>query len=118
MGRRKNAAHKSARIPVTRGLLLRSRVPGNWHARFCSRGGGSDSLAYCNRIAARWRTLLNLKRRVWAARAEGGRSALRRSVVVAERERHAPSAHTLNPAAYLRRGGGQHEATEGRTEDL
>jgi len=51
MGRRKNAAHKSARIPVTRGLSLRSRVPGNWHARFCSRGGGSDSLAYCNRDA-------------------------------------------------------------------
>src|SRR5712692_1700110 len=48
MGRRKNAAHKSARMPVTRGLALRSRVPGNWHARFCSRGGGSDSLAYCN----------------------------------------------------------------------
>ena len=29
MGRRKNAAHKSARMPVTRGLALRSRVPGN-----------------------------------------------------------------------------------------
>jgi len=24
-------------------------VPGNWQARFWSRGGGSDSLAYCNR---------------------------------------------------------------------
>jgi hypothetical protein len=23
-------------------------VPGNWHARFCSRDGGSDSLVYCN----------------------------------------------------------------------
>jgi len=29
MGRRKNAAYKSARMPVTRGLALRSRVPGN-----------------------------------------------------------------------------------------
>ena len=48
MGRRKSAAHKSARMPVTRGLSLRSRVPRNWHARFWSRGGGSDSLAYCN----------------------------------------------------------------------
>ena len=48
MGRRKNAAHKSVRMPVTRGLSLRSRVPGNWHARFCSRDGGSDSLVYCN----------------------------------------------------------------------
>ena len=26
-------------------------MPGNWHARFCSRGGGSDSLVYCNRDA-------------------------------------------------------------------
>ncbi len=33
---------------MTRGVSLRSRVPGNWHARFWSRGGGSDSLAYCN----------------------------------------------------------------------
>ena len=48
MGRRKNTAHKSARMPVTRGLSLRSRVPGNWHARFWSRGGGSDFLIYCN----------------------------------------------------------------------
>ena len=48
MGRRKNAAHKSARIPVTRDLPLRSRVPRNWQARFCSRDGGSDSLVYCN----------------------------------------------------------------------
>jgi len=48
MRRRKNTAYKSVRMPVTRGLSLRSRVPGNWHARFCSRGGGSDSLAYCN----------------------------------------------------------------------
>ena len=24
-------------------------MPGNWQARFWSRGGGSDSLAYCNR---------------------------------------------------------------------
>jgi hypothetical protein len=60
MGRRKNAAHKSARMPVTRGLALRSRVPGNWHARFCSRDGGSDSLVDCNRTGdqrccvARW----------------------------------------------------------------
>ena len=23
-------------------------MPGNWHARFCSRDGGSDSLVYCN----------------------------------------------------------------------
>ena len=48
MGRRKNTAYKSVRIPVTRGLSLRSRVPGNWHARFCSRGEESDSLVYCN----------------------------------------------------------------------
>jgi hypothetical protein len=61
MGRRKNAAHKSVRMPVTRGLALRSRVPGNWHARFCSRDGGSDSLVYCNRIAARLRFRMNVK---------------------------------------------------------
>jgi hypothetical protein len=73
MGRRKTTAHKSVRMPVTRGLALRSRVPGNWHARFWSRDGGSDSLVYCNRIAARWRFLLKLKGFVWAARAEGGR---------------------------------------------
>jgi len=73
MGRRKNAAHKSARMPVTRGVSLRSRVPGNWHARFCSRGGGSDSLAYCNVTAARWRFLLNLKGLVRAAARDGGR---------------------------------------------
>jgi len=48
MGRRKNTAYKSARMPVTRGLALRSRVPGNWHARFCSRGGESDFLIDCN----------------------------------------------------------------------
>src|SRR6266851_30955 len=48
MGRRKNAAHKAARMPVTRGLSLRSRVPGNWHARFCSRGEESDFLIDCN----------------------------------------------------------------------
>jgi hypothetical protein len=46
---------------MTRGLSLRSRVPGNWHARFCNRGGGSDSLAYCNRIAARVPFGTNLK---------------------------------------------------------
>ena len=28
---------------------LRSRVPLKWHARFCSGGGRSDSLAYRNR---------------------------------------------------------------------
>jgi hypothetical protein len=26
-------------------------VKGNFHARFCSRGGGSDPLVYCNRTA-------------------------------------------------------------------
>jgi hypothetical protein len=73
MGRRKNTAHKSVRMPVTRGLSLRSRVPGNWHARFCSRDGGSDSLVYCNRIAARWRIGMTLKGRVWAAARDGWR---------------------------------------------
>jgi hypothetical protein len=72
MGRRKNAAYKSARIPVTRGLSLRSRVPGNWHARFCSRGGGSDSLAYCNRIAALLRFGIKLKGRVGPLAVSGG----------------------------------------------
>jgi hypothetical protein len=72
MGRRKNAAHKSVRMPVTRGLALRSRVPGNWHARFWSRGGGSDSLAYCNPDRGRARFGLNAKRPGGAAAAEAG----------------------------------------------
>jgi hypothetical protein len=42
-------------------------VKGNFHARFCSRGGGSDSLAYCNRSAARL-GVLKPKRRGLAAR--------------------------------------------------
>jgi hypothetical protein len=62
MGRRKNAAHKSARMPVTKGLALRSRVPGNWPARFWSRGGGSDSLAYCNLDPGLVAVLENLER--------------------------------------------------------
>jgi hypothetical protein len=36
-------------------------VPGNWHARFWSRGGGSDSLAYCNGTAAQLRFGMNVK---------------------------------------------------------
>lgn len=49
MRRRENPIHKSARMPVTRGLSLRSRVPENWHARFCSRGEESDFLIDCDR---------------------------------------------------------------------
>src|SRR5688572_22615646 len=37
-------------VCMTNTASLRSRVPGNWQARFCSRGGGSDSLAYCNPV--------------------------------------------------------------------
>ena len=49
-----------------------------------------------------------------------GEAMPRRSVVgvVAEWERYAPSAHTLNPAAYLRRGGEQLATTDVRTEDI
>jgi len=36
-------------VPMTGGVSLRSRVKGNFHARFCSRGGGSDPLVDCNR---------------------------------------------------------------------
>ena len=50
-------------------------MKGNFHARFCSRGGGSDPLVYCNRTAhsagfagESWRILL------WAA-AQRERSA-------------------------------------------
>jgi hypothetical protein len=28
-------------------------VKGNVHARFCSRGGGSDPLVYCNRVGGK-----------------------------------------------------------------
>ena len=34
---------------MTRGVSPRSRVPGNRHARVCSRDGGSDPLVDCNR---------------------------------------------------------------------
>ena len=40
--------HKPCGVLVTRGVALRSRVPGNWHARFCSRGEESDFLIDCN----------------------------------------------------------------------
>src|SRR5215471_17290613 len=36
-------------MPMTKGASLRSRVPLKWHARFCSRGGGSDPSIDCNR---------------------------------------------------------------------
>src|SRR5262249_26040541 len=36
-------------MPMTEGTSLRSRVPRKWHARFCSRGGGSDPFIDCNR---------------------------------------------------------------------
>jgi hypothetical protein len=73
MGRRKNAAHKSVRMPVTRGLALRSRVPGNWHARFWSRGGGSDSLVYCNRTRPLLRFWTDVNGCGWGRAAEAER---------------------------------------------
>src|SRR5262249_1923991 len=36
-------------MPMTEGTSLRSRVPRKWHARVCSRGGGSDPFIDCNR---------------------------------------------------------------------
>jgi hypothetical protein len=36
-------------VCVTGTTRVRSRVKGHFHARFCSRGGGSDPLVYCNR---------------------------------------------------------------------
>src|SRR2546427_10540741 len=36
------------RIPIAEGGSLRSRVPPKWHARFWSRGGGSDPSIDCN----------------------------------------------------------------------
>jgi hypothetical protein len=43
---------------------------------------------------------------------------LRRAPRAAKLERSASAAHRLNPAAYLRRGGEQLEATKVRTEAL
>ena len=40
--------HKPCGVLVTRGVALRSRVKGNFHARFCSRGEESDFLIDCN----------------------------------------------------------------------
>jgi hypothetical protein len=37
-------------VRVPSATRLRSRVPRKWHARFCSRGGGSDPLVDCNRM--------------------------------------------------------------------
>src|SRR5262247_3949369 len=45
-------------MPMTEGTSLRSRVPRKWHARFCSRGGGSDPSIDCNRalrFGVQWR---------------------------------------------------------------
>jgi hypothetical protein len=39
---------------MTEDISLRSRVKGNVHARFCSRGRGSDSLVDCNRTGEQW----------------------------------------------------------------
>jgi hypothetical protein len=39
-------------VCVTSTTRLRSRVKGNFHARFCSRGGGSAPLVYCNLTGA------------------------------------------------------------------
>jgi hypothetical protein len=54
--KRETSDHKSdqpsstvSRMPMTVGASLRSRVPPKWHARFCSRGGGSDPSIDCNR---------------------------------------------------------------------
>jgi hypothetical protein len=35
---------------MTEGASLKSHVPQKWHARFCSRGGGSDPSIDCNRF--------------------------------------------------------------------
>src|SRR5262245_21111322 len=35
---------------MSKGTSLRSRVPQKWHARFGSRGGGSDPSIDCNRL--------------------------------------------------------------------
>src|SRR5205814_9683807 len=56
-GRRATSDHRSGRLPVTVGQMpmtegasLRSRVPQKWHARFWSRGGGSDPSIDCSRV--------------------------------------------------------------------
>ena len=55
--RREPSDHKSRwrsstakRIPIAEGASLRSRVPPKWHARFWSRGGGSDPSIDCNYV--------------------------------------------------------------------
>jgi hypothetical protein len=59
-GRRHRAEHQPKRVPRPGDVSLRSRVPGNRHARCCSSGGGSDSRVYCHRtggqrrVVARW----------------------------------------------------------------
>jgi len=58
---------------MTSTRLWRSRVKGNFHARFCSSGEESDFLTDCNRIAARWRIGMNINGFVWAAAAEASR---------------------------------------------
>ena len=52
MRRREHTAHKPFGVLVPRALPLRSRVPGNGHARVCSRGGESDFLIDCNLTAS------------------------------------------------------------------
>ena len=76
--RRETADHKSdqpsltvGRMPLTEGASLRSRVPLKWHARFCSRGGGSDPSIDCNR-ALRFGVLWR-KRSLGTASTKGNR---------------------------------------------
>src|SRR5215470_4521197 len=58
-------------MPMTEGTSLRSRVPRKWHARFCSRGGGSDPFIDCNR-ALRFGVLWR-KRSLGTASTKGNR---------------------------------------------
>jgi len=66
------------RVPMTRGASLRSRVKGNFQARFWSSGGRGDSPTDCRKLseslwgshgyllASVWSTLTQIARRLFA----------------------------------------------------
>ena len=47
----RTVARSPQRVPMTRGALLRSRVKGNFQARFWSSGGRGDSPTDCNKLS-------------------------------------------------------------------
>jgi hypothetical protein len=47
----RTVAISTQRVPMTRGALLRSRVKGNFQARFWSSGGRGDSPTDCRKLS-------------------------------------------------------------------